>query len=166
MDKDTMVLAISKAQLSKFSGIISKGFSKATKRLIREFLYGIQATKDVKLSRKMEYLCSIHEESQKEVGTRVPLGCVKRFSYFRKMFSNNRLKSLHKFHIFFLTILNRFSILYDGLPWFVGEKMISSEEILVSVPSIDQILGHIQFIGKEVKEDPITKGGARRIPLG
>ena len=44
--------------------------------------------------------------------------------------------------------------------------MISSEEILVSVPSIDQILGHIQFIGKEVKEDPITKGGARRIPLG
>jgi hypothetical protein len=39
-----------KAQLSKFSGIISKGFKKAKKRLIKEMLYGIQASKDVKLS--------------------------------------------------------------------------------------------------------------------
>ena len=46
-----MVVKI-KAQVSKFSGIIcnSKGFPKAKRRLIREILYGIQATKDVKLS--------------------------------------------------------------------------------------------------------------------
>lgn len=50
MDKDTIVVAKIKAQLSKFSGIISKGFSKPKRRLIKEFLYGIQATKDVKLS--------------------------------------------------------------------------------------------------------------------
>jgi hypothetical protein len=39
-----------KAQLSKFSGIISKGFRKPKRRLIKEMLYGIQASKDVKLS--------------------------------------------------------------------------------------------------------------------
>jgi len=39
-----------KAQLSKFSGIISKGFNKSKKRLIKEMLYGIQASKDVNLS--------------------------------------------------------------------------------------------------------------------
>ena len=39
-----------KAQLSKFSEIISKGFKKPKKRLIKEMLYGIQASKDVKLS--------------------------------------------------------------------------------------------------------------------
>ncbi len=39
-----------KAQLSKFSGIISKEFKKPKKRLIKEMLYGIQASKDVKLS--------------------------------------------------------------------------------------------------------------------
>ena len=39
-----------KAQLSKFSGIISKRFKKPPKRLINEMLYGIQASKDVKLS--------------------------------------------------------------------------------------------------------------------
>jgi len=39
-----------KAQLSKFSGIISKSFKQPKKRLIREMLYGIQASKDVKLS--------------------------------------------------------------------------------------------------------------------
>ena len=39
-----------KAQLSKFSGIISKGFSKPQRKLIKEMLYGIQASKDVKLS--------------------------------------------------------------------------------------------------------------------
>ncbi len=50
MDKDTIVVAKIKAQLSKFSGIISKGYSGAKRRLIKEFLYGIQATKDVKLS--------------------------------------------------------------------------------------------------------------------
>ena len=39
-----------KAQLSKFSGIISRGFPKAKRRLIKEILNGIQATKDVNLS--------------------------------------------------------------------------------------------------------------------
>ena len=39
-----------KAQLSKFSGIISKRFKKPKKRLIKEMVYGIQASKDVKLS--------------------------------------------------------------------------------------------------------------------
>jgi hypothetical protein len=37
-------------QLSKFSGIISKSFTKAKQQLIKEILYGIQASKDVKLS--------------------------------------------------------------------------------------------------------------------
>jgi hypothetical protein len=50
MDENTIVVAKIKAQLSKFSGIISKGFPKPKRRLIKEFLYGIQATKDVKLS--------------------------------------------------------------------------------------------------------------------
>ncbi len=39
-----------KTQIAKFSGIISKGFPKVKQRLIKEMLYGIQATKDVKLS--------------------------------------------------------------------------------------------------------------------
>jgi len=39
-----------KGQLSRFSGIISKRFSKAKQRLIKEMVYGIQASKDVKLS--------------------------------------------------------------------------------------------------------------------
>ncbi|HVB03630.1 MAG TPA: hypothetical protein VNE41_07900 [Chitinophagaceae bacterium] len=39
-----------KGQLSKFSGIISKELSKPKQRLIKEMCYGIQASKDVKLS--------------------------------------------------------------------------------------------------------------------
>lgn len=39
-----------KGQLSKFSGIISKSFKQPKKKLIKEMLYGIQASKDVKLS--------------------------------------------------------------------------------------------------------------------
>ena len=50
MYENTTVVAKIKAQLSKFSGIISKDFPKAKRRLIKEILYGIQATKDVKLS--------------------------------------------------------------------------------------------------------------------
>jgi hypothetical protein len=50
MDENTILVAKIKAQLSKFSGIISKDFPKAKRRLIKEILYGIQATKDVKLS--------------------------------------------------------------------------------------------------------------------
>jgi len=50
MDKDTIIIAKIKAQIAKFSGIIAKEFSKPKRRLIKEILYGIQATKDVKLS--------------------------------------------------------------------------------------------------------------------
>jgi len=50
MAKDTIIIAKIKAQLGKFSGIISKDFSTPKRRLIRELLYGIQATKDVKFS--------------------------------------------------------------------------------------------------------------------
>jgi hypothetical protein len=39
-----------KVQLSKFSGIISKSFKQPKKKLIKEMLCGIQASKDVKLS--------------------------------------------------------------------------------------------------------------------
>lgn len=39
-----------KGQLLKFSGIISKRFNKAKRRLVKEMLYGIQASKDVKFS--------------------------------------------------------------------------------------------------------------------
>ena len=57
MDKDIIIIAKIKAQLSKFSGIISKDFSKAKRRLIKEIIYGIQATKDVKLSNISRSLC-------------------------------------------------------------------------------------------------------------
>lgn len=50
MDKNTVIIAKIKAQLSKFSEILSKDFSKAKRRLIKEIIYGIQATKDAKLS--------------------------------------------------------------------------------------------------------------------
>jgi len=50
MSDNSKIVANLKGQLSKFSGIISKGFKKPKKRLIKEMLYGIQASKDVKLS--------------------------------------------------------------------------------------------------------------------
>src|SRR5512139_1009053 len=50
MNVEYRTVAGLKAQLSKFSGIISKGFRKPKKKLIKEMLYGIQASKDVKLS--------------------------------------------------------------------------------------------------------------------
>lgn len=50
MIDDTRIRGKIKAQISKFSGIISKGFSKPKRKLIKEVLYGIQASKDVKLS--------------------------------------------------------------------------------------------------------------------
>jgi hypothetical protein len=59
MDENIIVVAKIKAQLAKFSGIISKGFPKAKRRLIKEILYGIQATKDVKLSNISR---SLHEQ--------------------------------------------------------------------------------------------------------
>jgi len=56
MDQDTILVAKIKAQLFRFSGIISKGYSVPKRRLIKEILYGIQATKDVKLSNISRFL--------------------------------------------------------------------------------------------------------------
>ncbi len=50
MSENIRTAANLKGQLSKYSGIISKGFSKAKRGLVKEMLYGIQAAKDVKLS--------------------------------------------------------------------------------------------------------------------
>jgi hypothetical protein len=50
MSGESKTVATLKGQLSKFSGIISKRFKKPKHRLIKEMLYGIQASKDVKLS--------------------------------------------------------------------------------------------------------------------
>jgi len=50
MSGKSRTVATLKGQLSKFSGIISKRFKKPKKRLIKEIVYGIQASKDVKLS--------------------------------------------------------------------------------------------------------------------
>ena len=50
MSVEFKTVANLKGQLLKFSGIISKRFKKPKQRLIKEILYGIQASKDVKLS--------------------------------------------------------------------------------------------------------------------
>lgn len=50
MDSNAKITNKIKHQISKFSGIISKGFKKPKQRLIKEIIYGIQASKDVKLS--------------------------------------------------------------------------------------------------------------------
>ena len=50
MTGESNTIAAIKGQLSKFSGIISKGLSKPKQRLIKEMIYGIQAAKDIKLS--------------------------------------------------------------------------------------------------------------------
>lgn len=50
MDSNSLLRQRFKAQVHKFSGIITKELGKVRARLVREMLYGIQATKDVKLS--------------------------------------------------------------------------------------------------------------------
>jgi len=50
MDANSLRTHRFKAQLSKFSGIISRQFTKPKQRLIKELIYGIQASKDIKLS--------------------------------------------------------------------------------------------------------------------
>ncbi|MCK5679003.1 MAG: transposase [Flavobacteriaceae bacterium] len=50
MDSNAKIANKIKLQISKFSGIISKEFSKPKRRLIKEIVFGIQASKDVKLS--------------------------------------------------------------------------------------------------------------------
>lgn len=50
MDSNYVLIQRFKMQVSKFSGIISKGFSKPLKKFITQMIYGIQASEDVKLS--------------------------------------------------------------------------------------------------------------------
>jgi hypothetical protein len=50
MTENSRIVAVIKGQLSKFSGIISKDLPKAKQKLVREMIYGIQASKDIKLS--------------------------------------------------------------------------------------------------------------------
>lgn len=50
MVNNTRTIAEIKALMSRYSGIISKDFSKPKQKLIKEIIYGIQATKDIKLS--------------------------------------------------------------------------------------------------------------------
>jgi hypothetical protein len=50
MTENSRTVAILKGQISKFSGIISKGLSKPKRRLIKEIIFGVQAAKDIKLS--------------------------------------------------------------------------------------------------------------------
>ena len=50
MTVESKTIGSLKGQLSKFSRIISKEFNKAKRFLIKEMLYGIQASKDVRLS--------------------------------------------------------------------------------------------------------------------
>ncbi len=50
MDANSTTIHRFKMQSNKFSGTISKKFCKTKKRLVKEMIYGIQASKDVKLS--------------------------------------------------------------------------------------------------------------------
>ncbi len=50
MTENSRTVAVIKGQVSKFSGIISKNLPKPKRKFIREFIYGIQAAKDIKLS--------------------------------------------------------------------------------------------------------------------
>ena len=50
MDANALLIHRFKLQCNKFSVIISKGLKKTKRRLVKEIVYGIQASKDVKLS--------------------------------------------------------------------------------------------------------------------
>ena len=50
MDANALLVHRFKMQCNKFSGIISKGLKKTKQRLVKEIIYGIQSSKDVKLS--------------------------------------------------------------------------------------------------------------------
>ena len=50
MDANSSPVSRFKAQANKFSGIISKGLSAAKQKLVKQLVYGVQASKDVKLS--------------------------------------------------------------------------------------------------------------------
>ncbi|MEO6452514.1 MAG: hypothetical protein ABIN97_00470 [Ginsengibacter sp.] len=50
MDANSLTIGRFKAQANKFSGIISKSLSIPKQKLVKQLVYGIQASKDVKLS--------------------------------------------------------------------------------------------------------------------
>ena len=50
MDANSLTIGRFKAQANKFSGIISKSLSVPKQKLVKQLIYGIQASKDVKLS--------------------------------------------------------------------------------------------------------------------
>jgi Cu/Ag efflux pump CusA len=50
MNGESGTVASLRRELCKFSGIISKSFKKPIRRLIKEMLHGIKASKGVKLS--------------------------------------------------------------------------------------------------------------------
>lgn len=50
MDTNSFIVGRFKAQINKFSGIISKGLSKPKQHMVQQLLYGIQAAKDIKIS--------------------------------------------------------------------------------------------------------------------
>jgi hypothetical protein len=50
MDSNSLLRNRFKAQVNKFSGNLTKGLKKNHRRLVKEMIYGIQASKDVKLS--------------------------------------------------------------------------------------------------------------------
>ena len=50
MDANSLLMNRFKMQCHKFSGTISKNLGKIKKQLVKEMIYGIQASKDVKLS--------------------------------------------------------------------------------------------------------------------
>ena len=50
MDANSFTINRFKAQANKFSGILGKGLSVAKQRLVKQMIYGIQASKDVKIS--------------------------------------------------------------------------------------------------------------------
>ena len=54
MSVESKTVVSLKGQLSKFSGIISKRFNKAKRRLIKEMLYGIQASEGCEVKQHRE----------------------------------------------------------------------------------------------------------------
>jgi hypothetical protein len=50
MTRNSRIVEVIKGHLSTFSGIISKDLPKPKQRLVREMIYGIQASKDIKHS--------------------------------------------------------------------------------------------------------------------
>jgi len=65
MDENIRLAAKIKREICKFSGIISTDFTEAKRKIIKELLFGIQASKDVKLSN----ICRALKEDQRLIKT-------------------------------------------------------------------------------------------------